>query len=147
MTERFRRSIQLGEPWEDTFPLSGRDGQYRWFLSRALPIRDDQGRVVRWFGTNTDITDSREAQAALSRLNAELEARVEARTAEIVQLQKIKSPGQLTGGVAHDFNNPRTCPSSWRAATPSCKGPRKLASRGSPSRFARTRWWTPSRAC
>ena len=42
--------------WEDTFPLRGRDGSYRWFLSRALPIRDESGKVVRWFGTNTDIT-------------------------------------------------------------------------------------------
>jgi len=53
------------EIWEDTFPLRGHDGQYRWFLSRAVPIRDEQGDVVRWFGTNTDVTDLREAQQML----------------------------------------------------------------------------------
>ena len=60
-----QRAIDTGEPWEDTFPLRGKDGQYRWFLSRAIPIRDDSGQVVRWFGTNTDVTAQRELQLAL----------------------------------------------------------------------------------
>jgi PAS domain S-box-containing protein len=49
--------LQTGEDWEDTFPLRGKDGEYRWFLSRAIPIRDKNGKVLRWFGTNTDITE------------------------------------------------------------------------------------------
>jgi PAS domain S-box-containing protein len=65
VTENFRRHVEQGITWEDTFPLRGRDGTYRWFLSRAVPIRDEQGRVFRWFGTNTDITAQREAEAAL----------------------------------------------------------------------------------
>ena len=56
---RFRRSIENGETWEDTFPLRGKDGRYRWFLSRAIPIRDENGKIVRWFGSNTDITEQR----------------------------------------------------------------------------------------
>jgi PAS domain S-box-containing protein len=59
------RAIAAGEPWEDTFPLRGKDGQYRWFLSRAIPIRDESGHVVRWFGTSTDVTAQRELQEAL----------------------------------------------------------------------------------
>ena len=59
------RSRETGEPWEDTFPLRGKDGQYRWFLSRAVPIRDETGRIVRWFGTNTDVTEQRAAEEAL----------------------------------------------------------------------------------
>ncbi|GAB2875854.1 hypothetical protein GCM10027277_51450 [Pseudoduganella ginsengisoli] len=55
--------------WEDTFPLRGADGQYRWFLSRAMPIRDKEGNVVRWLGTNTDITLQREAEQALQQAN------------------------------------------------------------------------------
>jgi PAS domain S-box-containing protein len=42
--------------------LRGRDGEYRWFLSRAIPIRDEKGKVLRWFGTNTDITERRQAE-------------------------------------------------------------------------------------
>lgn len=62
---RFRRSIEQGEHWEDTFPLRGTDGEYRWFLSRAIPIRDAEGNVVRWFGTNTDVTQLREIEQKL----------------------------------------------------------------------------------
>ncbi len=63
--EKFRESLEGGEPWEDVFPLRGKDGEYRWFLSRALPIRDQAGRIVRWLGTNTDVTEQRMAEEAL----------------------------------------------------------------------------------
>ena len=66
VTLHFRERVLAGEPWEDTFPLRGRNGEWRWFLSRALPIRDRAGQVVLWFGTNTDITAQREAEAALA---------------------------------------------------------------------------------
>lgn len=59
---RIQRSWDTGEPWEDTFPLRGADGQYRWFLSRARPIADAAGRIVLWFGTNTDVTEQRQAE-------------------------------------------------------------------------------------
>lgn len=65
VAEKFARHIAAGEPWEDTFPLRGADGHYRWFLSRALPVRSPEGKVVRWFGTNTDVTDQRQAEADL----------------------------------------------------------------------------------
>ena len=54
---RFRAAVEAGTPWEDTFPLQARDGTWRWFLSRANPIRGTDGRVARWFGTNTDLTE------------------------------------------------------------------------------------------
>lgn len=72
VVERIQHSWDRGEPWEDTFPLRGRDGQYRWFLSRAEPIRDTDGRVVRWFGTNTDITERLEAERAVRESEAKL---------------------------------------------------------------------------
>lgn len=65
VTATIRQSMRSGEPWEDTFPLRGKDGQYRWFLSRATPIRDGSGRIVRWFGTNTDVTELRRLEEAL----------------------------------------------------------------------------------
>jgi PAS domain S-box-containing protein len=57
VVEKISRCFASGEFWEDTFPLRSDDGQYRWFLSRAVPIRDEEGRVLRWFGTNTDINE------------------------------------------------------------------------------------------
>jgi PAS domain S-box-containing protein len=89
VVERIRRSFETGEPWEDTFPLRGRDGTYRWFLSRALPIRDEAGKVVRWFGTNTDITEQLQAEKALRELNQTLEQRVEAETRERLQIWNV----------------------------------------------------------
>jgi PAS domain S-box-containing protein len=77
VTRRFQRAVEAGEPWEDTFPLRSRDGEYRRFLSRALPIRDAGGRVVRWFGTNTDVEEQKRAEELLSRLNEERERMLE----------------------------------------------------------------------
>jgi PAS domain S-box-containing protein len=62
---RITRCFETGELWEDTFPIRGTSGDYRWFLSRAFPIWDETGRVVRWFGTSTDITEQRAAEEAL----------------------------------------------------------------------------------
>lgn len=61
-----RDSMSRGIAWEDTYPIRGKDGTFRWFLSRAVPIRDESGRVKRWFGTNTDVTELRKLQEALS---------------------------------------------------------------------------------
>jgi signal transduction histidine kinase len=59
---RFRAAVEAGTPWEDTFPLRARSGGWRWFLSRANPIRGADGRVTRWFGTNTDLTEQLAAE-------------------------------------------------------------------------------------
>lgn len=70
--ERFRAAIAGGSDWEDTFPLRRHDGEMRWHLSRMLPVRDDHGKIVRWFGTNTDVTDQIEAANELRELAANL---------------------------------------------------------------------------
>jgi PAS domain S-box-containing protein len=63
--ERWKKSIQTGEPFEMEFPLLGADGRYRPFLTRIRPVRDSQGNVVRWFGTNTDVENLRREQDLL----------------------------------------------------------------------------------
>jgi signal transduction histidine kinase/CheY-like chemotaxis protein len=65
VVEKIQHCWDTGHPWEDTFPLRGKDGNYRWFLSRANPIYNDQGKIIRWFGTNTDITEYLELERAL----------------------------------------------------------------------------------
>lgn len=65
--EKFKRHVESGEFWEDTFPLLSKGGEYRSFLSRAAPIRDENGDLVMWFGTNTDIEDRKRAEEGLRR--------------------------------------------------------------------------------
>lgn len=62
---KWEAALAAGEPWEDVFPLRRHDGQMRWHLSRAMPVRDADGKIVRWFGTNTDVTGQRELEQAL----------------------------------------------------------------------------------
>ncbi len=65
VAEKFERHLREGRDWEDTFPLRGRDGKYRWFLSRMTAIYDDGGKVQHFFGTNTDVTEQRRIEDAL----------------------------------------------------------------------------------
>jgi len=59
--ERWSASIANGEPFEMEFPLKSTAGEFRSFLTRVTPLRDEDGRVVRWFGTNTDVEELRRA--------------------------------------------------------------------------------------
>lgn len=60
VVSNWRTSLEGGTAWEDTFPLKGSNGEYRWFLTRAMPVRNEAGEITLWFGTNTDITEQRE---------------------------------------------------------------------------------------
>jgi PAS domain S-box-containing protein len=79
--------IATGEPYETEHRIRNASGEYRWFLSRALPARDDQGHITHWYGTSTDIQEKKCAEEQLR------------------QTQKLESVGLLAGGIAHDFNN------------------------------------------
>lgn len=83
VTEKFKEHVDSGEEWEDTFLLRSSSGDYRWFLSRAVPIRNSEGLIVRWFGTNTDIDDVRRAEEILYLARQELQFRVAERTSEL----------------------------------------------------------------
>ena len=63
--ENWTGAIKTGEPFEMEFPLRGADGEFRAFLTRIHPLKDSNGRVVSWFGTNTDVQSLKQAQAAL----------------------------------------------------------------------------------
>ncbi len=62
--ERWQRSLDTGQPYENELRLRRADGSYRWHLTRALPMRDRRGSVVKWFGSNTDIDDRKRAEEA-----------------------------------------------------------------------------------
>jgi PAS domain S-box-containing protein len=68
----WQSAIANAEPFDMEFPLRGADGLFRVFLTRIMPVKDAQGRVTRWFGTNTDISDRKEVEDRLERRTAEL---------------------------------------------------------------------------
>lgn len=63
--ERWKGSIATGEPFDMEFPLRGADGRFRIFLTRVQPLKDAQGRVLRWFGANTDVDELKRSQEAV----------------------------------------------------------------------------------
>jgi len=73
VVERWRSSLETGTPFDMTFPLRRADGVFREFLTRVNPFRDESGRVVLWFGTNTDVSDERERADMLRRRQRELQ--------------------------------------------------------------------------
>jgi diguanylate cyclase (GGDEF)-like protein/PAS domain S-box-containing protein len=62
---KWQNALVVGEPYEVEYRLRGKDGSYRWFLGRANPIRNSEGKIVKWFGTCTDIENQKHNQQVL----------------------------------------------------------------------------------
>mgnify|MGYP001362359287 FL=1 len=100
----WQRSLQTGRPYEMEYRMRKFDGSYRWFLARALPMRDDQGNIIRWFGTCTDIHDQKIAERVL-------EDKVHERTRELRLLnEKLEASNsdlmQFASVASHDLKEP-----------------------------------------
>jgi len=85
-TVRWNASAKSGENYESEYRLRSQAGIYRWFRARAVPIRDDEGNIVRWYGTCSDIHDSKVLEQAMRDSAAKLEKMVEERTEELRRL-------------------------------------------------------------
>ncbi|WP_181233088.1 PAS domain-containing protein [Enhygromyxa salina] len=94
----WRAASQRNEPFTIEYRLRGRDGSYRCFSTRAVPIFDADGQLVKWLGSNTDVQELRDTQDRLAQVNLELEARVRERTAA---LQEANAQLELAQRLSH----------------------------------------------
>jgi PAS domain S-box-containing protein len=113
---RWREALKCGKSYEIEYRFRrASDGAYRWHLGRAVPIRDTEGQIIKWFGTCTDIHDQKMAQEQMRNVNLDLERKVEERTHELQEaqdmdranLQRLKEMIQHLpmGAVAIDEND------------------------------------------
>ena len=78
--------VQSGDNYESEYRIRGRDGEYRWFRARAVPIRDFEGKIVKWYGTCSDIHDSKLLEQSIRDSAIQLERLVDDRTAALRRL-------------------------------------------------------------
>lgn len=101
---RWSQAITKGLSFELEHALRSSTGTYRWFLTRTVPLKDSEGKVVRWFGTSTDVTELREAREVLGRSKEELERLVQERTAKLNDA--IGELEHLSYTITHDMRAP-----------------------------------------
>ncbi len=103
----WQQSLTTGELYEAEMRYRRSDGIYRWFLVRALPMKNERGEVIRWFGTSTDIHERKELEAiSCEILQREQTARTEAETAN-------KAKDEFVAMVSHDLRSPLNSILGW----------------------------------
>jgi PAS domain S-box-containing protein len=118
----WRECLASGQPYEIEYRLRHHSGEYRWTLGRAMPMRDEQGRIIRWIGTCTDINDAKQHAAQNEILSRELSHRIKnifAVIGGLIGLSARNDPGQkqfarrlqervAALGRAHEFVRPHS---------------------------------------
>jgi len=95
--EVWQECLATGKTYEIEYRMKRFDGEYRWFLARALPLRDDNGKILKWFGTCTDIHDQKMLNDILEQKVAERTQELEASNNELLQFASVAS---------HDLKEP-----------------------------------------
>jgi len=91
----WRAALAAGEPMESEARLRRADGDYRWWLIRNVPLRDELGNVIKWYGTSIDIEDRKRAEEALRQAQTDL-----------ARVSRVTTMGELTAALAHEVNQP-----------------------------------------
>ena len=96
--QEWRAAQSTGNPFESELRLRAADGKYRWFLVRAVPLRDERGKIVKWYGTSTDIEERKRAEEEREH-SRQLEG-------ELAHINRVSMLGELTASLAHEINQP-----------------------------------------
>jgi PAS domain S-box-containing protein len=126
LIEYWKTLMVSGEPGQYEARLRRFDGAYRWFLFRALPLKDESGHILRWFGQNIDIEDRKRAEEALNRARSEL-----------ARVTRVTTLNSLTASIAHEINQPlsgiitnsSTCLRMLNGEPPNLEGARETVRR------------------
>jgi PAS domain S-box-containing protein len=106
MAQAWMAAVLTGEPFQHEFRcFCAADHAYRWCISSALPLRDQEGRILRWFGSVMDLHDWKEAQQALQTAQAEL-----------AHASRVTTMGELAASIAHEVNQPLTAITNYGSA-------------------------------
>jgi PAS domain S-box-containing protein len=95
MLELFKRAIAAGIPFQHELRHRRFDGEYRWFENRGVPIRDDTGRIVRWYVLLTDIEDRTRALAQLEQMQS-----------DFAHMNRVSTMGELAAELSHEITQP-----------------------------------------
>ena len=95
IAEVFKRAIASGVPFQHELRLRRFDGEYRWFENRGVPIRDDSGRIVRWYVLLTDIEDRKRALARLEQMHS-----------DFAHINRVSMMGELAASLSHEITQP-----------------------------------------
>jgi C4-dicarboxylate-specific signal transduction histidine kinase len=95
--EVWREGLRTGQPFENEFRLRRADGEYRWQLTRALPLRDELGNIIKWYATSIDIEDRKRAEETVRKMHAQL-----------AHVTRVTTLGELAASIAHEVNQPLT---------------------------------------
>ena len=93
----WRAALMVGEPMESELRIRRADGEYRWLLVRTVPLRDERGNIIKWYGTGIEIEDRKRAEEQLR------QARV-----DLAHVNRVTTMGELTASLAHEVKQPIT---------------------------------------
>src|ERR1700722_9723776 len=88
---KWKEAVATGKPYENEVRSRRSDGQYRWQLDRGVPLRDEDGNIVKWYGVTTDIEDRKRAEQL---------------QADLAHINRVSTLGEMAASLVHEIKQP-----------------------------------------